>query len=57
LIWGGLRGAVCLTLALMVGMDSTLDRRLTDLTVFFAAGIVTFTLLVNGTTYRFLIIY
>ena len=50
LAYGGLRGALGLTLALMVGVDEELPKRLRELTVFYMAGMATLTLLVNGTT-------
>lgn len=58
LIWGGLRGALGLTLALMVAVDEDLldeekypqGRRLRQLTIFYMSGIATLTLLINGTT-------
>ena len=39
--WGGLRGALGLTLALMVGTDTKLDFRLRELTLFYMAGLAT----------------
>jgi len=54
--WGGLRGALGLTLALMVGTDTKLDFRLRELTLFYMAGLATLTLLVNGTTCKHLCI-
>jgi NhaP-type Na+/H+ or K+/H+ antiporter len=50
LTWGGLRGALGLTLALLVGVDERLDFRLRELTLFYMAGLATLTLLINGTT-------
>lgn len=57
LIWGGLRGALGLTLALMVGVDTELPIRLRELTVFYMSGTATLTLLVNGTTCGALVNY
>lgn len=51
LVYGGLRGALGITLALMVYRDTELkNERLKDLTLFYMAGFATLTLLVNGTT-------
>lgn len=57
LIWGGLRGALGLTLSLMVGIDKQLPIRLRELTVFYMSGTATLTLLVNGTTCGALVNY
>ena len=62
-IWGGLRGAVGLALALIVAGDSKLKMRDPDdprstlqiKLVFFVAGIVVLTLLVNGVSTRNLV--
>ena len=56
LVYGGLRGALGLTLALMVYVDETLDQRLRELTIFYMAGIATLTILLNGTTSKYLFI-
>lgn len=58
LVWGGLRGALGLTLALMVAVDEDLldeekyplGKRLRQLTIFYMSGMATLTLLINGTT-------
>jgi NhaP-type Na+/H+ or K+/H+ antiporter len=50
LCYGGLRGALGLTLSLMVGVDLRVPQRLRELTVFYMAGMACLTLLVNGTT-------
>lgn len=55
--WGGLRGALGLTLALMVGTDQKLDKRLRELTLFYMAGLATLTLLINGTTCKALCLW
>lgn len=52
LSWGGLRGAVALTLALTVAQDQRMPTELGDQILFLTAGIVVLTLLVNGTTMR-----
>jgi len=48
--YGGLRGAVGLTLALIVFHEEELNDRLKELVLFHTAGIATLTLMVNGTT-------
>ncbi|EGR34487.1 sodium hydrogen exchanger family protein, putative [Ichthyophthirius multifiliis] len=58
LVWGGLRGALGLTLSLMVLVDDEIESvRLKQLTVFYMAGTATLTLLVNGTTCGALVKY
>lgn len=65
LIWGGLRGALGLTLALMVAVDEDLldeerypnGKRLRQLTIFYMSGVATLTLLINGTTCGALVSY
>ncbi len=52
LVYGGLRGALGLTLSLMVGVDKELPHRLRELTVFYMSGMACLTLLINGTTCR-----
>lgn len=55
LCWGGLRGALGITLALMVAVDYELDVRLRELTLFYMSGMATLTLLINGTTCKSLV--
>lgn len=57
LVWGGLRGALGITLSLMVAVDEGLPFRLRELTVFYMAGLASLTLLINGTTCKSLCIY
>jgi len=57
LVWGGLRGALGITLSLMVAVDHGLPFRLRELTVFYMAGLASLTLLINGTTCKSLCIY
>ena len=52
LIWGGLRGAVSLALALIVASNESLDSQLRDQILFLTAGIVVLTIVVNGSTMR-----
>ncbi len=53
--YGGLRGALGLCLALIVGVDSSLIPRFRALTVFCLAGVATLTLVVNGLTAKFIV--
>jgi len=53
LIWGGLRGAVSLALALIVATNENLDIQLRDQVLFLTAGIVVLTIIVNGSSMRF----
>lgn len=50
LIYGGLRGALGLCLALIVGVDSTLPQRFRQITVFYMCGMAMLTIIVNGLT-------
>jgi NhaP-type Na+/H+ or K+/H+ antiporter len=50
MIWGGLRGAIGLALALIVYHDHDIESDVRNLVLFHTAGIVVFTLLINGTT-------
>jgi NhaP-type Na+/H+ or K+/H+ antiporter len=58
LIYGGLRGALGLCLALMVGVDKdSFSIRLREIVVFNMASVATLTLLINGTTTSILVSY
>ncbi|MCX4027037.1 cation:proton antiporter [Endozoicomonas sp. SM1973] len=48
LVWGGLRGAVSLALALIIAQDDVIPRDIRDQILFLCAGIVVFTILING---------
>ncbi|WP_028581879.1 cation:proton antiporter [Desulfogranum japonicum] len=50
LVWGGLRGAVSLALALIVAQDSAIEQTAGDQVLFLCAGLVVLTILINGTT-------
>lgn len=50
LTWGGLRGALAMTLALMVSYTPAIPEIIRSQTLFFTAGIVTLTLCINATT-------
>lgn len=56
LVWGGLRGALGLTLALMVSYTPAIPEEIRRQVLFFTAGIVTLTLTVNATTIRWLLL-
>ncbi|MDK2977696.1 MAG: hypothetical protein PWP52_410 [Bacteroidales bacterium] len=53
--WGALRGAIALALALIVASESKIDSNIRDQFLFYTAGIVTMTLLINATTIRLLL--
>jgi monovalent cation:H+ antiporter, CPA1 family len=55
IIWGGLRGALTLVLALAVTENATLDPGIRRFVAILATGFVLFTLFVNGTTLRWVI--
>ncbi|ALO33477.1 peptidase [Colwellia sp. MT41] len=48
LVWGGLRGAVSLALALTVAQNELIPREIGDQILFLCAGIVVLTMLING---------
>ena len=48
LVWGGLRGAVSLALALTVAQNELIPREIGDQVLFLCAGIVVLTMLING---------
>ena len=50
LIYGGLRGALGLTLSLIVTLDPDVDERFRELTVFFTCGMAVMTIIINGLT-------
>lgn len=54
IIWAGLRGAVGLTLALLVDMNPAVDVNTSNLINFYVNGIVILTLVLNGTTVEYL---
>ena len=55
IIWGGMRGALTLVLALAVTRNSDLPESVQRFVAILATGFVLFTLFVNGTTLRFVI--
>lgn len=55
-VWGGLRGAVSLALALIVTLDQTIeDVEFRDFCLFYAGGVALLTLTVNASTTSLLI--
>ena len=54
-MYGGLRGAVGLSLALIVNLDHDIDEEIREVVLFHTAGIAFLTLLINGTTTGFII--
>ncbi|MCQ4158861.1 cation:proton antiporter [Roseomonas sp. GC11] len=55
MLWGGLRGAITLALALAVTENRAVPREVQQFVAIVATGYVLSTLLVNGTTLRFLV--
>ncbi len=53
--YGALRGAIGLALALIVAGSDSIDKEIRDQFLFFTAGIVTLTLLINATTIKVLV--
>lgn len=50
LVWGGLRGAVSLALALTVAQNELIPKEIGDQVLFLSAGIVVLSILINGST-------
>src|SRR4029077_16876051 len=55
ILWGGLRGAITLALALAVTENQAIDPAVQRFIAVLATGFVLFTLLISGTTLRMLI--
>ena len=55
LVWGGLRGAVSLSLALSLAQDSGVPELLREQILFLTAGIVFLTIVINGSTMEWLL--
>ena len=55
MLWGGLRGAITLAMALAVTENRRVPADVQQFIAILATGFVLFTLLVNGTTLRFLV--
>ncbi|MGE0089534.1 MAG: cation:proton antiporter [Bacteroidales bacterium] len=54
--WGALRGGIALVLALIVAGESKIDINIRNQFLFYTAGLVTLTLLINATTIKALLI-
>lgn len=55
LVWGGLRGAVSLSLALSLAQDTAIPEQLREQILFLTAGIVFLTIVINGSTMEWLL--
>ena len=55
LVWGGLRGAVSLSLALSLAQDSNMPESLREQILFLTAGVVFLTMVINGSTMEWLL--
>lgn len=55
LIWGGLRGAVSLSMALSLAQDSSVPQELGEQILFLTAGIVVLTIVFNGSSMEWLL--
>ena len=55
LVWGGLRGAVSLALALSLAQDEAVPEQLREQILFLTAGIVFLTIVINGSTMEWLL--
>lgn len=55
LVWGGLRGAISLSLALSLSQDEAVPAILRDQILFLTAGIVVLTIVINGSTIEWLL--
>ena len=53
--YSGLRGAVSLTLALIVYLDHDVDHHIRDIVLFHTAGVALLTLIINGSTIGLLV--
>ena len=52
--WGGLRGAIALSLAMLVVLDNRFDERFKDLCLLYVLVIIVMTVILNGLTIKFL---
>ncbi len=57
LVWGGLRGAVSLALALIIAQDTVLALDFGDQVLFLTAGIVVLTIVINSSTMTMVLRY
>ena len=51
--YGGLRGAISLSLALMVTFNENFDQRYRELVIFYVASMISLTMLFNGMTIKY----
>jgi NhaP-type Na+/H+ or K+/H+ antiporter len=54
LSYGGLRGAIALSLAMIVALDERLNKHFRDLCLFYTVVIILLSILINGMTIKFL---
>lgn len=54
LSYGGLRGAIALSLAMIVALDERLDKRFRDLCLFYTVVVILMSVLINGMTIKLL---
>lgn len=52
--WAGLRGAIGLAIGLLVAFNKNYLERFRDLTIFYISGVILFTVLIQGTTMKFI---
>ncbi len=57
LVWGGIRGAVAMALALSVAQNQMIPQAIRDQVLFLTAGIVVLTIVINGSTIPALLRY
>ncbi|WED23943.1 cation:proton antiporter [Vibrio sp. JC009] len=57
LVWGGLRGAVALALALIIAQDKVIPKEVADQILFLTAGIVVLTIVINSSTMTMVLRY
>ncbi len=55
LIWGGLRGAASLSMALSLAQDNSVSQEFADMVLFLTEGIVVLTIVINGSTMEWLL--
>ena len=55
LTYGGLRGAIALSLALMVAIDENYSVRFREIVIFYITSMITLTVILNGLTIKYII--
>ncbi len=53
LTYGGLRGAIALSLGLIIAFDEELDPRFRDLIIFYVISMISLTVMFNGLTIKY----